>query len=187
MPQAPTSPEKVTLGRALFFEKRLSRSQDISCNSCHGLDKFGTDGRATSIGSGGQLGSRNAPTVFNAGTHIAQFWDGRAPNVEHQATGPIMNPKEMGMPSEQAVVAVLRVHPGVRGHVHQGVSRRVRKPVTLKNVGDAIGGFVRGLVTVSRWDKFIAGDNRRPQRTGEARLARVPGRRLRRCHRGQPG
>jgi cytochrome c peroxidase len=159
VPQAPTSPEKVTLGRALFFEKRLSRSQDISCNSCHGLDKFGIDGRVTSIGSGGQMGSRNAPTVFNAGTHIAQFWDGRSPNVEHQATGPIMNPKEMGMPSEQAVVAVLESIPEYVAMFAKAFPND-RKPVTLKNVGDAIGGFVRGLVTVSRWDKFIAGDTR---------------------------
>jgi cytochrome c peroxidase len=154
---APPSAERVRLGRALFHDKRLSRNQQIACTSCHSLDKFGTDGLATSLGVDGQQGGRNAPTVFNAATHVAQFWDGRAANVEEQATGPITNPIEMAMPNEQAVVAVLESIPGYVEMFKQAFPGE-SKPISLKNVGEAIGAFERGLVTTSRWDKFIAGD-----------------------------
>ncbi len=77
--------EQVTLGHKLFFEKRLSKNHDISCNSCHDLATFGVDGKATSEGHKGQKGSRNAPTVFHAAGHVAQFWDGRAATLEEQA------------------------------------------------------------------------------------------------------
>jgi cytochrome c peroxidase len=152
-----TSEDKIVLGRALFHDKRLSRGQDISCNSCHALDNFGIDGKAISTGARGQLGTRNAPTVFNAATHIAQFWDGRAASIEAQASGPIMNPTEMAMPSEQAVITVLKSIPEyvvMFGRAFAGES----DPISMKSVGEAIGAFERGLVTRSRWDRFVAGD-----------------------------
>ena len=157
--EAPAVPDsvKVALGRTLFHDKRLSRTGQIACSSCHTLTRFGIDGQTTSKGVNGQLGSRNTPSVFNASTHIAQFWDGRATDVEVQAKGPIMNPKEMAMPSERAVTAVLQGIPGyveMFGKAYPGQ----RKPMTLKNVGDAIGAFERGLVTKSRWDRFIHGE-----------------------------
>ena len=68
---AAVTPEKVALGRMLFYETRLSNGQDLSCNSCHNLANHGTYGRATSVGHRGQHGTRNAPTVYNAATHIA--------------------------------------------------------------------------------------------------------------------
>jgi cytochrome c peroxidase len=147
---APRSPEKVTLGRALFHDKRLSRNQQIACNSCHSLDKFGIDGLSTSMGVDGQQGGRNAPTVFNAATHVAQFWDGRAATVELQATGPIMNPIEMAMPNEQAVVAVLESIPGYVEMFKKAFPGE-SKPVSLKNVGDAIGALNEG------WSRNRAG------------------------------
>ncbi len=152
------SPDRVALGRALFHETRLSRTQKISCHSCHTLAKFGIDGQSTSTGVSGQRGGRNAPTVFNAATHIAQFWDGRATSIEQQATGPIMNPAEMAMPSEKAVVAVLESMPEYVEMFRKAFPGE-SKAVSLKNVGEAIGAFERGLVTTSRWDKFIAGDS----------------------------
>ena len=152
------SPQKVALGRMLFFDKRLSRGHDIACNSCHDLAKFGADGKPTSPGSGGGLGTRNSPTVFNAATHIAQFWDGRAADVETQATGPILNPREMAMPDEKAVVAVLSTIPAYLRLFDRAFPDE-KPSLTLAHVGIAIGSFVRGLVTTSRWDKFIAGDS----------------------------
>ena len=77
--------EMVSLGRLLFFEPRLSKSQKISCNSCHDLATYGVDSQPTSDGHKGQKGDRNSPTVYNAAAHFAQFWDGRAPDVEAQA------------------------------------------------------------------------------------------------------
>jgi cytochrome c peroxidase len=96
--------------------------------------------------------------VFNASTHIAQFWDGRASSVEAQATGPIMNPAEMAMPSERAVVEVLQRIPAYVEMFRKAFPKE-RQPISLKNVGEAIGAFERGLVTPSRWDRFIAGDS----------------------------
>jgi len=102
------SAAKVDLGRMLYYETRLSKSQQISCNTCHLLDRFGVDGLATSDGHKKQKGDRNAPTVYNAAGHFAQFWDGRAADVEAQAKGPVLNPVEMAMPSEKHAVAVLK-------------------------------------------------------------------------------
>ena len=92
---------RVSLGRMLYYEPRLSTDQKISCNSCHELEKYGADGQPTSDGHNGQFGTRNSPTVYNAAGHVAQFWDGRAADVEEQAKGPILNPIEMAMPSEK--------------------------------------------------------------------------------------
>ncbi len=103
----PITAEKIELGRILYYDPRLSKNHDISCNSCHLLDGFGVDGEPTSKGHKGQRGGRNAPTVYNAAFHIAQFWDGRAADVEAQAKGPVLNPTEMAMPSEHAVLALL--------------------------------------------------------------------------------
>jgi cytochrome c peroxidase len=86
-PANPTSPAKVELGRMLYYDARLSKNHDISCNSCHQLDRFGVDGEATSPGHRGQRGDRNSPTSLNAALHVAQLWDGRAADVEDQKLG----------------------------------------------------------------------------------------------------
>jgi cytochrome c peroxidase len=157
--ETPPAPDaaKVALGRMLFHDKRLSRNREIACSSCHTLTRFGIDGQTTSKGINGKRGVRNAPSVFNAATHIAQFWDGRAQSVETQAKGPIMNPTEMAMPSEHAVVGVLS---GVPAYVEMFTKAfpGERRPVSFKNVGEAIGAFERGLVTTSRWDRYIHGE-----------------------------
>jgi cytochrome c peroxidase len=148
---------RVDLGRMLFFEPRLSKSGEVSCNSCHALDQYGVDHRKTSLGIGGQLGGRNAPTVYNASGHFTQFWDGRATNVEAQALGPILNPKEMGIADGSAAITSLRAISGYAplfAKAFPGVS----EPMTFANVGDAIGAFERGLTTPGRWDSYLRGD-----------------------------
>jgi cytochrome c peroxidase len=157
-PDNPVTPEKVALGRRLYFEKRLSKSQDISCNTCHPLNDYGAEGTAVSEGFKGQKGTRNAPTVFNAAGHIAQFWDGRAPTVEEQAKGPMMNPVEMAMPSAQIVVATLKSVPEYRQDFAKAFPGE-KDPITLDNAAKAIGAFERTLSTPSRWDKFLRGDS----------------------------
>ncbi|MCM8530095.1 MAG: cytochrome-c peroxidase [Lentisphaeraceae bacterium] len=104
--------DKIDLGRKLFFDTRLSKNHDVSCNSCHGLDKYGVDGDQFSTGHRNQKGGRNAPTVYNAALHISQFWDGRAADVEEQAQGPVLNPIEMAMPNKGQVLKVLNSIPG---------------------------------------------------------------------------
>jgi len=153
-PPKRATPEMIALGRQLFFEPRLSRNHEISCNSCHPLDRYGADGEPTSLGITGKRGSRNAPSVYNAAYHFAQFWDGRSPTVEDQATKPILNEIEMGMPDEAAVVSALRAIPQyVDGFAAAFPGDPA--PITLAHVGDAIGAFERGLVTTSRWDEYL--------------------------------
>jgi cytochrome c peroxidase len=153
----PITEDRITLGRALYFETRLSASNEISCNTCHLLTTDGADGRKTSIGHRKQSGTRNAPTVYNAAGHFVQFWDGRAKDVEEQAKGPITNPVEMAMQSDASVVAELKK---VKWYVEQFKKAFPGEaaPLTIDNVGRAIGAFERKLVTPSRWDKFLAGD-----------------------------
>jgi cytochrome c peroxidase len=149
--------ELVTLGRMLYYEPRLSKSQQISCNSCHDLANYGADGQPVSDGHKGQLGTRNSPTVFNAAAHFAQFWDGRAPDVEAQAKGPILNPVEMAMPAESQVVAVLESMPEYVDLFEKAFPSD-NKPVTYDNMATAIGAFERNLMTPSRWDALLNGD-----------------------------
>jgi cytochrome c peroxidase len=153
----PITEDKVNLGRMLYYDARLSRGQDVSCNSCHALDKYGVDDEALSTGFKGQKGARNSPSVYNAAGHFVQFWDGRAATVEEQAKGPILNPREMAMPGEKRVIAVLRSMPEYV-EAFQKTFPGAKDPLTFDNVAQAIGAFERKLVTASRWDKFLGGD-----------------------------
>ena len=97
----PTTPEKIELGRLLYFDPRFSTTGTVSCNSCHNLMLGGEDNRAVSMGVHGKMGGRSAPTVWNSAFSSAQFWDGRAASLEDQAKGPVVNPVEMGMTLEE--------------------------------------------------------------------------------------
>lgn len=153
----PITDEKVALGRMLYYDTRLSKAQDVSCNTCHPLDRYGAEAAPVSTGHKGLKGNRNAPTVYNAAAHIAQFWDGRAPDVEAQAKGPVLNPVEMAMPNDKAVVAVIKSIPGYVQEFRRAFPGS-KDPVTLDNMAAAIGAFERKLITPARWDKFLAGD-----------------------------
>lgn len=153
----PITPGKVALGRMLYYDTRLSSSGDVSCYVCHPLHDYGTSHRRTGVGHDGEVGGRNEPTVYNAAGHIAQFWDGRAPDVEAQALGPVLNPIEMGMADAAAVLAVLKTMPGYVDAFAAAFPGQA-DPVTFENFGRAIAAFERGLTTPSRWDEFLAGD-----------------------------
>ena len=148
---------KVKLGRILYYDPRLSANQKISCNTCHPLDAYGAESTRVSTGHKNQKGNRNAPTVYNAAGHFVQFWDGRAPTVEEQAKGPITNPVEMAMPSDAAAVQVIKSMPEYSA-LFQTAFPQDKDPVTYNNMALAIGAFERGLVTPSRWDAFLQGD-----------------------------
>jgi cytochrome c peroxidase len=156
-PDNPGSEAKVDLGRMLYYDARLSKNHDISCNSCHQLDAYGVDGEPTSPGHRGQRGGRNSPTVYNAALHVAQFWDGREPDVEAQAKGPVLNPIEMAAPSEEHVVAVLRSIPGY-APAFAAAFPESEDPITYDNMARAIGAFERNLLTPGRFDRFLEGD-----------------------------
>ena len=163
-PDNPLARAKIDLGRRLYFDKRLSASEDISCNTCHDLRAYGIDPRTvdgqrtpTSMGHNGQMGGRNSPSVYNAAFHVAQFWDGRAADVEEQAIGPVMNPVEMAMPDDESVVKVLKAIPGYVA-AFQAAFPGERDPVTANNLAKAIGAFERRLVTPAPFDRFVGGD-----------------------------
>ena len=155
-PDNPVTEEKIELGRLLYYDARLSKNHDISCNSCHPLDRFGVDGEPTSPGHKGQRGGRNSPTVYNAAFHVAQFWDGRAPDVEAQAKGPVLNPIEMAMPDEASVLVVLNSIPGY-SPLFAAAFPGEDDPIRYDNMARAIGAFERRLVTPSRFDAFLEG------------------------------
>lgn len=153
----PVTVKKVELGRKLFHETRISLAGDLSCSSCHDLNKWGVDGKKTSVGHQGRTGNRNAPTVFNAAGHFAQFWDGRSGSIEDQAKGPILAAGEMAMPSGDEVVARLKA---TREYdvAFKEAFPDAADPITFDNVAAAIGAFERTLVTPGRWDRFLSGD-----------------------------
>jgi cytochrome c peroxidase len=104
---ASDTPERIALGKKLYFERSISLNKSKSCHDCHLLTKGrpGTDNSPTSKGATGVFGKRNTPTVINAGFQFAQFWDGRAHNLAEQAKGPILNPIEMAIRTPEEVLA----------------------------------------------------------------------------------
>lgn len=153
----PTTLEKIDLGRKLFFDPRLSKSGNVSCNSCHNVMAGGEDMRATSIGHNGQKGGRSAPTVWNAAFLSAQFWDGRAPTLEEQAKGPLTNPIEMAMDSHEEVVDRLLQIPGYVAEFKKVWGSK--SALTIDHVAKSIAAYERTLITPnSRFDKFVKGE-----------------------------
>jgi cytochrome c peroxidase len=153
----PATPEKVALGKMLFYEPRLSKSGAISCNSCHNLATFGVDNLAGSVGHLGAIGGRNAPTVLNSGLFFVQFWDGRAATLEDQAKGPILNPIEMAAPDAEFVLARLRTMPDYVAAFKRAFPGEPN-PITYDNIAKAIAAFERMLITPARFDRFLKGD-----------------------------
>jgi cytochrome c peroxidase len=153
----PVTAEKVILGKQLYFDTRLSKDGTQSCNTCHNLSTFGVDNLATSPGDNGVPGTRNSPTTFNAAHRSAQFWDGRNKDVEEQAGGPVMNPAEMGMPSEDVVVERLEAIPGY-ATMFAAAFPEDENAISFLNMQKAIGAFERTLITPSRFDDYLAGD-----------------------------
>jgi cytochrome c peroxidase len=153
----PQTPAKIELGKQLYFDPRISITGTISCNSCHNIMANGTDNRPVSAGAHGQLGDRNAPTVFNAAFRSVQFWDGRAASLEEQAKGPPTNPVEMGMPNAEAIVERIGAIPGYRHQFAEVFGGG--QPVTFDHIAQAIASFERTLITPgSAYDRYMKGD-----------------------------
>lgn len=157
VPKSESEKALLSLGEKLYLDPVLSENMTQSCNSCHQLGKYGVDGEATSPGAFGKRGDRNSPSSYNAFLHIAQFWDGRAKDVEEQALGPVLNPVEMAMPSEDIVVKRLK---GIDEYqvLFKKAFADEQDPIRYVNVGKAIGAFERTLITPSRFDDFLRGN-----------------------------
>jgi cytochrome c peroxidase len=154
-PGNPMTPEKVALGRRLYFETAISADKSLSCATCHDPAKGFADGRKVAEGIGGKKGTRNSPTVLNAVFNEFQFWDGRAASLEDQAKGPMTNPIEMGMTDHPAVVAALTADTSYRDEFKKVFGR----DVNIDDVAAAIAAFERTVVSGdSPADRFLAGD-----------------------------
>lgn len=156
-PKNPLTAEKIELGRALYFDARLSKSGVISCNSCHNVAHYGVDNLPTSPGHKWQFGGRNSPTSFNAAIQFVQFWDGRAADVEAQAKGPVLNPIEMATPHEEYAVQRIASIQGYQDMFKAAFPGQTN-PITYDNIANAIGAYERTLLTPSRFDLYLKGD-----------------------------
>ena len=176
--------QRVDLGRRLYYDPHLSLNGSISCNNCHQLEKYGVDpGRSVSLGYNGKPGGRNSPTVYNAGLQFVQFWDGRAPTLAAQASGPMMNPVEMGMPTAGAVLAYLHANTAYVKQFRTAYPN-AKDPIVMDNVTDSIAAFENGLVTPSRWDEYLKGNTSALSDTEKQGLRTFLGSGCASCHAG---
>lgn len=150
----PMTPEKVELGKMLYFDKRISKDGTISCATCHNPKEGWTERKDTSVGIHEQKGTRNSPTVLNAAYAAAQFWDGRAATLEEQALGPVENPIEMGN-SMESVVAELAKIP----EYQERFQKVFGAGVTKEGFAMAIAAFERTVLSGnSPYDRYKNGD-----------------------------
>ena len=151
------SPEKWELGRALYYDTRLSADNTISCASCHSPKMGFTDQMPNSAGIKGQRGDRSAPTVINRAYTMAQFWDGRAKSLEDQAVGPMQNPIEMGS-THPDIVGKLKGIPGYRAMFKAAFGS---EEFDIAHAGKAIATFERTVLSGnSPYDKYKAGSKK---------------------------
>lgn len=152
----PQTPEKIALGRKLFFDGRLSVDGTVACSTCHNPARAFTDGRETSIGVKGHSGQRNAPTILNALFNVAQFWDGRAKTLEEQAGLPIINPFEMGQPSLEAAATKITAI----AEYAEEFQRVFGRPLNPTDLERAIASYERTQVLFdSPFDHYMTGDS----------------------------
>jgi cytochrome c peroxidase len=150
----PLTPEKVELGKQLYFDARLSCDDTVSCASCHDPKKGWSNGTPFATGVRNQIGGRSAPTIINAAYSELQFWDGRAHQLEGQALGPIQNPIEMDHKIDDCVAKLNKI-PGYR----QQFQKVFATDVTSDNIAKAIASFERTVLSGNApYDKFKAGD-----------------------------
>ncbi|MGY6040593.1 cytochrome c peroxidase [Aeromonas sp. AE23HZ002T15] len=151
----PYSRAKVVLGQQLFFDKRLSKANDISCASCHDPQKGWSDGLSVSVGHLGQKGTRNAPTILNAAYSSTQFWDGRVGSLEEQSLHPISNPVEMALDHDE-LLARLRASPD---YGEAFATAFGDDHISLDRVAKAIATFERTIISSpSPLERFVKGD-----------------------------
>ena len=149
-----TTPERVALGKMLFFDPRLSGDNRLSCASCHRPDKAFGDGQVFSTGAGGKPLTRNTPSCLNVGYYGNLFWDGRAATLEQQALAPLLSAAEMNQPLAELEIELTRVP----GYV-TAFQKAFNRPPDRQGVAQALAAFQRTLVTgPSPFVRFLKGD-----------------------------
>jgi cytochrome c peroxidase len=157
-PQNPITPEKVSLGKTLFYETRISKDGTVSCSRCHLVGLYLTDALPVAIGNSCKASPRNAPTLLNAAAQISAHWIGSRTSVEDQARQALVNPVSFGMPSYDSAMNVLKSIPGYVQFFTAAFPGAV-VPVSVENFASAIGSFERTLVTPGPLDAFVKGDS----------------------------
>ena len=153
----PYSGAKAELGRYLYYDKRISADETISCATCHSPQFGFTDGQPVSTGIKNQKGNRSAPTVINRALSAAQFWDGRAATLEDQAKGPIANPIEMGNSHEMAESTLRQI----KGYQPLFAKAFGNEEITIDRAAMAIATFERTILSGnSPYDRFKKGDKK---------------------------
>lgn len=153
----PYSAAKAELGRYLYFDRRLSADDTVSCASCHDPRYAFTDGAAVSTGIRSQKGNRSAPTIINRAYSLAQFWDGRAGSLEEQAKGPMANPIEMGN-THEAIAGRLQ---GIAGYRPLFAKAFGTGEITIDRTAMAIACFERTVLSGNApYDKYKRGDKK---------------------------
>lgn len=178
----PITPSKIDLGKALFFDPRLSASGVFSCNSCHNLATGGDDNMETSVGHGWQKGPRNSPTALNSVLNEAQFWDGRAADLKAQAKGPVQAGVEMANTPENVVVTLKSMPQYVDWFT--AAFPEEADPVTFDNMARAIEAFEATLITPAPFDAWLNGDDAALSDDAKAGLALFIEKGCSSCHSG---
>ncbi|MBI1423348.1 MAG: c-type cytochrome [Gammaproteobacteria bacterium] len=155
----PITPARVELGRALFFDPRMSLNGTVSCARCHQPSLYGTDGLPTSIGVMARDNPRNAPTVLNAAQEFIAHWRGDRKNVEDQATKALFGPPSFGEPNAESVIAKLKAFKEYQVMFKKAFPKD-KDPITTANWGLAIGAYERTLVTPSPFDAYLKGNTK---------------------------
>ena len=168
-PNNKLTPEKIELGKKLYFDPRLSKSGLISCNFCHNLGEGGDDGVAAAIGHNWTANPHhlNSPTVYNAVFAQKQFWDGRSPDLEDQAKGPTLAPPEMAA-TKEFISKVVNSMPEYVAEFKKAYGKDVK--IDFVSITDTIGLFERTLVTPSRFDDYLNGDEKALNKAEKAGL-----------------
>lgn len=157
LPQAadPNTPLAL-LGKKLYYDESFSANGAMSCNTCHPIHNYGVDNERTSPGHDGTRGTRNSPTTFNAYFHVAQFWDGRSPDLADQAKGPVLNPVEMGLQKPEDVVSIIKKSDEYNQMFAQAFPES-QDQVTFDHFALAIAEFEATLATPAAIDAFLSG------------------------------
>lgn len=183
-PKNPMNAAKIELGKQLYFDPRLSKSGLISCNTCHNLATGGVDGVPAATGHKWAHNPHhlNSPSVYNAVFADRQFWDGRDPDLEKQAQGPMQAAPEMAAAPEH-VAAVVNAMPGyVRAFRHAYHNPQMNP--TFEDVADVIAVFERTLVTPSRFDMYLEGCDKALNKEEKAGLKTFLDKGCASCHTG---
>jgi cytochrome c peroxidase len=154
---SPVDRARVELGKQLFADRRLSRSGDVACSSCHPLDRFGADGRKLSRGTDNREPPRNTPGIYNVAGFFALLWDGRKDDLVEQAKEVLLSQRVMDASSGKRLASKVAAIPEYASQF-AAAFRGERHPVTFDNIARALAAYEETLVSRGRWDRFLEGD-----------------------------